>query len=659
VTYRKLLAALSFVACSACPHSETKAPAVATEAPAQTEPSGAIAPPQPDARPALPPGSTAPLDCLDAATWQRSRETLERGGLSPDDRARVERVASQLMPLAQVNGLNWPPQVEIIAAEEPNAFAVCYQVPGQALPQPGIFVANSLLTEVIQGKDARLAAILGHEIGHLALHHHSVNAEMANRYRASFYQRGAESDADVYGVTLGLKAGYAFQDLLGGMRRMYDLFPSPPAACTQCDHPTPSERMANLDRNKAQLWRAVSAFDSGVFFAAAGSYEEAARLFAQVVVQFPESWEAQANLGHALLMHYADALGPEDIVKLRVGHLAMGAFYRQPGSMMKQLQMRPHLREQAVEALKAALKLNPNDPIAIANLGIAHLVDPAGTDAEQASWLLEEALKKSQGRNASEVASIAINLAVAYDAAGKKDRAREALGQAIQITGGDPRRVDTPAIQYNAGMSFAASKDPEERANALELLEEYLKEIAGASAWWDLAYDKYAVLAREQGKEAMSREALLQGATPRQVLAVQWPDGKHVALADPLDRVQTELGKRVSIPIVPGQSSLVRLAYPERGSEVIGSDVVLAIALKGPQAPSVQVRGRGLGAQVTGTLKPGMSVADLRKLLGTEADHSRIFGATRAYAIYPAVNLAASFERDLVTEIILVRSNSE
>jgi Zn-dependent protease with chaperone function len=607
---------------------------------------------------ALPEGSTAPLRCASAAEGRVLTQQISthRAGLSPADRALVDGVAARLLPLVNQKGFQWPPRIEIVEATDPNAFATCYDVSGQAQPQPIVVLFSGLLAQIVQGSDARLAAILAHELGHLALHHQSVNlAHESTAYRHRFYTRGSETAADVYGFALAGKAGYAFDEMLGAMKNFYKLFPDPPAGCTACDHPTASERLANLDRNRAKLWRSLSAFDSGVFFAAAASYAEAARCFRDVLVHFPDSWEAHANLGYALLMQYADGLDTTDVKKLNIGHLAMGAFYRRPGSIDKQLQFRPHLREEAIAELNKALKLNPDDPLALANLGIAHLVDPKGADAEQASWLLEESIRKAGTLSKQEIASVAINLAVAYDAAGKKDASRRALRQAIALFG-DIRDVDVPALEYNAGMAFAASSNDDDREGGLRLLEGYLEQIAGASAWWETAYGRYVELASSLGKQAKTREQLLAQAPKREILAVVWPDGKHVALADPIDRVQADLGKRAQIPVTEGDAALVRLPYPERGADIIGTDIVLAVSLSGATAPALQVRGAGLGSEAAGALRVGMAAADLKKVLGEERAHARILGVDRAYAIYPQVNLAAAFERERVVEIVLVRS---
>jgi hypothetical protein len=63
------------------------------------------------------------------------------------------------------------------------------------------------------------------------------------------------------------------------------------------DHPSWKDRLAELDPNQPSLWRAMSAFDNGNHFLLLEQYLAAERCFEKVVDDFPDCYEAWANLG--------------------------------------------------------------------------------------------------------------------------------------------------------------------------------------------------------------------------------------------------------------------------------------------------------------------------------------------------------------------------
>jgi hypothetical protein len=104
-----------------------------------------------------------------------------------------------------------------------------------------------------------------------------------------------------------------------------------PSACAR--HPSWTDRLTLLDKEQAQLWQAMSAFENGVFFLLVEQYPSAESCFRQVTREFPQCHEAWTNLGDSLLMQYCDKLQADDVRQFNVGQLAVGAFYNRSESL--------------------------------------------------------------------------------------------------------------------------------------------------------------------------------------------------------------------------------------------------------------------------------------------------------------------------------------
>src|SRR5690606_10064725 len=155
----------------------------------------------------------------------------------------------------------------------------------------------------------------------------------------------------------------------------------------------------------------------------------AARAFRQVTNEFPSAYEAWANLGFALLMRYADGLDTEDLRRFDIGQLVIPGFYRRPETLEAQVRgIDSQLWWDAVGALREAIRLRPDLTLAIAHLGIAHLIHPSGTrDVGNATrYLREAAALASKDPTISPLDRIAIeiNAGVAELAAGGAAAAR-------------------------------------------------------------------------------------------------------------------------------------------------------------------------------------------------------------------------------------------
>src|SRR5581483_5532322 len=99
------------------------------------------------------------------------------------------------------------------------------------------------------------------------------------------------------------------------------------------------------------------------YLLSAEEYAEAGRHFRTVIQQFPDSHEAQANLGYALLMQYADSFRPEDVEALSLGQIAVGGFDSRPETLQAKVRGRDAaLWAAAMDSLREADRLAPNQP---------------------------------------------------------------------------------------------------------------------------------------------------------------------------------------------------------------------------------------------------------------------------------------------------------
>jgi hypothetical protein len=214
------------------------------------------------------------------------------------------------------------------------------------------------------------------------------------------------------------------------------------------------------------------------------------------------------------------------------------------------------------------------------------------------------------------------------------------------------------AIQFNRGRLLAVANDPAQRQSAIEQLEAYLAKASPASSWWRLAYDQYAKLCRDAGVAAKAEDDLRVAANTqyRLVTGVVLPDGATLTLNDPLAQLEAALGKGREQTIVKGRK-VRRLQYPKLGLDLLAADQLVAIRLRGPQAPPVVIRASGAG-EVTHEIRPGMTVAQLDEILGGDAANwDERYGATPqiVYRFYSRLGFGVRLAGDKIVEIIVAQ----
>ncbi len=592
--------------------------------------------------------------------------TARAADVTKADKELLAKVSQRLLAVCEpVPGYQWPPDVGI-DGEGVNAYATL--IAGDGKPQPIVRVSPDLLHNVIQGDPDRLSFVVGHELGHILRKHVSAHkGQDRGAFVRDLYTRSQELEADQVGAEMLLKAGYSLRKAVRAITRMKELgLDYSSFEGLGKDHPSWDDRMTRIDKEKSDLWRAMSAFDNGVVFLATEQYPAAEQCFDRVTKEFPGCYEAWVNLGFACLMEYCDRLDTQDLRDYGIGQILTGGFYRRADSIT--LRGRdPKLWWKAIGALREAIRLKDDLTLAKANLGLAYLVHPDGKDVgEAAHWLQEAATAAATDRTLDRMAhaSLLVNLGVAHLAAGQTERGLAELNRGEQVgralAGGRSNFAEnsslTAALLYNRALQLEAKKDRDSRAEACDLFAKYLKSTNPLSLWWPIAYDHYEALAQGLERTPKGREAFKKDRPPpvRLVTGVKLKSGAEVMLGDEMTAVTAKLGPGEETVAASG-TNLKRLHYPKEGVELLVTDVVLAICLTGAEAPTLPLRGRGVGAEQAGELKVGMSGKDVEALLGEDYQPCELTVSEVYYRFYREQGVALRVKKGTVAEVVIVQ----
>ncbi|MGO9601279.1 MAG: M48 family metalloprotease [Isosphaeraceae bacterium] len=589
--------------------------------------------------------------------------------ITQSDRDLVERVSRRLLAVTDpVADYTWPPKFRVLDDKNIDARSFVEEGHGKALPK--VEVTSGTLHQVIQGHPDRLAFVLGHELGHVILRHLVRKPRGQTPFVQTVFSREQEIAADGKGIELALQAGYSRRRALKGIQRMIDLgLEYSSIEGLGADHPSWSERMTFLSKDQATLWRTMCAFHDGTYFLLCEQYASAERCFREVTREFPDCYEAWANLGDALLMRYCDSLGTSDLRRFDIGQLVIGGFYLRPGSLKEKIRgVNEELWRDAVAALREALRLKPTLFLAKANLGVAYLVSPAGKDVNEAERYLDEAAKAAEEHkdlNPLMRAAVLINAGVADLASGHPDVGVRRLDQGEQIglafagNRSEPPVPPalSPALLYNRALLLAGSPEEDTRRAAVTQIERYLKITSSASTWWPLAYERYAAMCKKFGLPVKD-EADLKRASHSQLrplTEVELKDGVTVSLDEPLTEITDRLGQGEAVPVVAG-TDLARRHYARQGIDLLSSDRILAICLRGPESPVLRLRDKGLGAGAT-VLHVGTSRSELEKIFEDgKYDFRELDTPDVRYRFYPELGLAVKIRGGKVEELVVTRT---
>ena len=311
-----------------------------------------------------------------------------------------------------------------------------------------VYVTRALI-ETAGLSDGELAFVLGHEIAHGALRHLPGTFERA---RSNFRSKIAlcmaarqgkiqasavvpafqaleashgvtsaeqEFEADQYGALYMVRAGYQFSDAISALRKLRKLkgevsdFGTIPeefmggSIASLPTHPPTGQRIEELEHFRNQLLQISATVEQAITDLDARRYDQAARVFGNVLKVFPDSRSMRLNLALTHHLQFRESQQAEDELRgvlctperLEVAWAALLTRTSSAGPDQAAY-------ERAVAGYRATLKLDPNHFLARNNLAVAYLDHG---DIEKAIEQCELAL-----RSGREYAPLYKNLAMAY-----------------------------------------------------------------------------------------------------------------------------------------------------------------------------------------------------------------------------------------------------
>lgn len=573
----------------------------------------------------------------------------------------------------------WPPTLTVIDPGYANAMAG-FRTDENGVDRPFVEVTVTTIEEIAKFQSEPLAFTLGHELGHLQLDHSRKKMNLRQRFGEKLKTlqlacgREQEYEADLFGMQLAFKAGYTRRGLMADLQGWRDF--TPPYCRYEglsTTHPPWEERAVWLmqdDQQKA-LWQSLSSFQTGVMFLENHHYTHAEICFREVTEEFPDCYEAWANLGYALLMQYCDAFETEDLRQMDIGHLVVGGFYRRPDSLDPAVRgVDEDLWFEAVGAFREALRLKDRlqlqDEMLMvkANLGVAYLIHPGGKDVGQSERWFEQvfAVLQDKDRPTSLDPLVQASILINYGSARGFDAdlvgsALRLLAEAKTVRGNATAVAQMEsALRFNQARALLTKADTNLQSTALKLYEQYLDGMTSASAWWPLAYEQYQQLAIAAGKDPKPKSEFRKPGIKdwRPVTHVELPSGKSIGLGQSTESLLEDLGPaEVEIPVIEG-TNLKYYVYPKLGLRVLGTREVLAVILDSRAAPKITVRRPGLGTEEV-SVGIGAPRGQIESLFGSDwdVDLVQLFDTEELHQLYREIGLAVQFNDGQVSEIVV------
>lgn len=476
-----------------------------------------------------------------------------------------------------------------------------------------ITITTSMLENVVKDNDEnRLAYILAHELSHITCRHldrhYFGKSENLNESIQLSFKRDDEFEADREGFKLMVTAGYSHKgaiEVFKAMRDLYGDYSSIDAGGK--DHPSWTDRLAQLDKEKKNIWRAMSAFNAGVDLLHFEQYEAAAVCFRKVTDEFPDAYEAFNNLGYAYLMKYFDAFDTEDLKQFKVGQIVVGGFYRRPASLEDKVKgVNEELWWKAVGSLRDAIRINPNLSLAKANLGIAYLLDPRQQSRGESQKFFEDALAQVE----SDITIDPLQKAVIYINAGNLgaanynfeqtakhlDRASYYISIAEAHTENDVNDNKNLSLAFGYDntqlkeiisfnrylVSTKGFSEVVDAKDATDFLKQYLKSIDRSSVWWEYAYDLYTNLCQRSNQKVIKESELKSSDPVKPIKSIELEDGTALFLSQKMNVVNENIKYTERIPIVK-ERKIFKYIYNDLGFEIVSGEEVIMILIKNAQ----------------------------------------------------------------------------
>lgn len=482
-------------------------------------------------------------------------------GTLPDDHPAVLRARGIFRKLVRVAGSAPSLSLSLHVLATPKIIAQSYE--------QGIIVMSLGLLEQSGVDDDALAFILGHEIAHQTRGHQSLLIGLGVQSNPSIPSHPGRSpevarafqfmelDADRFGVLYASLGGYRVRSALTVIGTVADALGPDPF------HPDPRERTREIRRQIAEVLDHHEVYLLGLAYLAMARLSGAVRIFEEFQSLYP-SRELFVNLGvayHKMALRYGvdDGFQRSILIDPRS---RITATFRAPDQPVHPL-FAQYL-ERATEAYQRASAMDPEDPAAHNNLGVAYL------DAGQFEYALGEfraALRADPG------------FVAAYNNRG-----------ATYARAGDLKKAETDLLE-------AAAKDPQ-YTPAFHNLAVVYQRLGNAAE----ARKAEEVLAR-------LKQARLASTVPPGVLTV---GGIRPGMSS--SEVERVLGspppRQIAVPlsVTPGDE-LILGVYGSRG---------LAVAVEKDVVTAIGVLGRGV-AHFPHGVDLGVSADRLRQSFGMPA----------------------------------------
>jgi predicted Zn-dependent protease len=398
------------------------------------------------------------------------------GGVYHDEQlaAYVDSVGQRAAAVSHRTGIQY--YFTVVDSSIANAFA---------LPGGYIYITRGLLTML--DNEAQLAAVLGHEIGHVTARHgvkrlqatlgsnflvaaaaHLVGGGEDNRQRQAViktlgtaavatvslgYSRRDEYQADELGTTYAAKAGYdpeGMVQLLGILKSMHDREPSSVEEFFM-SHPSSSKRIEAVEGRIPQI---TSGKGRGKLNQAEYKAKTRDLMSAQKAYEHYDKAEAYRKKGQyrEALTEYGRALKLRS--EMARPHHGIGLVYQVQGKY------RP-----AIDEYKKAVRINPEYVFAFNDMGIAYMsIDRPG----EAVSVLTKAIEIYGNFDDAHA-----NLGEAYYRLKQYSKAVEPLEMAVALNENHPRAHITLGLTYEAVGDTAKAVAEYEKAIKVAPDEEY------------------------------------------------------------------------------------------------------------------------------------------------------------------------------------------
>jgi tetratricopeptide (TPR) repeat protein len=581
----------------------------------------------------------------------------------------IDSTLARLLSVLDSNptGMKWPPVIELVENDKPNAYAVVKN------NQPTI-ILNSGITNVTQGIPDRLAYVIAHEMIHILKGHCNNSGLAGNGALENFFSRADEETADIEGFELLIKAGYSPREAVNTFKLIRKSYGDiSPLEAQAVDHPSWTERLASIDKVQTKLWRSMSAFGSGTTLLMVQNYEAAIVCFEKVIKEFPTCFEAWANIGYARLMQYCDNLDEEDIAYFNIGQLVVGGFYRRPESLESSIRgLDINLWWNAIGNLKRALDINPDLSLVKSYLGIAYFLDPEKKSVGDSEKYMTEALRSVENdetidpslkacvylnagaidyaKNDFTSAEKKMDEARSFQNRSKKDGSTKGLA-GINAGGMNYSRMMNSALDYNQVMAEYKKNLTLNEADLLTLLR-YLKRNDPASIWWKSAYTVYEAGTLKNNKHPLSREEIYgSGLKPVKPIESVIIDDFPVFLTRDIAEVLKRFPHYHRIPIVESRK-IYQYLFPDQGIEILSGKDILGIYIKTDNSKihldssSYEWKDIKIGMPWE-TVKSRFSNLDQTELTQP--------GGLVKYFFYSDIGIAFSIKESLISELIIVQ----